>query len=248
MDTENDLYNSNIKLKALFLNCTLKYNPEESHTEALAHRLSKRMIEVYPNLEVEMIRANDYNIKFGGGINDMGEGDQWPIILDKVKACDIMVMAMPIWMGVRSSVAQLVIERLDGTTKEGGFQFPFYNSVAGVVITGNEDGAHDVASNTLYNLAHFGCTIPPNTDVYWVGDAGPGPSYIYAHGDLSPYVTRNIEMTAQNLLHGALMLKKMPYPIDLRPIMKKLKHDLVIKGEVEKEAGAKLRRRFEEGK
>src|SRR3712207_9560048 len=34
-----------------------------------------------------------------------------------------------------------------------------------------EDGAHDAAANTLFNLSHLGCTIPPNADTYWLGDA-----------------------------------------------------------------------------
>jgi len=237
---------SDIRLKAVFLNCTPKYSPEVSNTEALCHKLIKRMKEVYENLDIELIRATDYNIKFGGGISDMGGGDEWPIVLDKAKVCDIIIMGIPIWMGVRSSVAQMVIERLDGSTKGNEAQFPLYNSVAGVVITGNEDGAHDVAAITLYNLAHFGCTIPPNTDVYWVGDAGPGPSYIEAQGELSPYVNKNIDMAAQNLIHAALMLKKVPYPIDLRPIMKKMKRNLAIKAEIEKEASTKFRKRLEE--
>ena len=229
------------KLKALVLNCTIKYSPEESNTEALANQVVKRLKEVHENLEVEMLRVTDYDVKFGGASNDMGNGDQWPIILEKVKACDIFIMAMPIWMGVRCSVGQMVIERLDGTTKGEEAQFPLYNTVAGVVVTGNEDGAHDVAANTLYNLAHFGCTVPPNTDVYWVGDAGPGASFIEAHGGLSPYVQRNIEMTAQNLIHGAKMLKAMPYTIDLRPLKQKMMKQMKVKMKVMKEATMKLK-------
>jgi multimeric flavodoxin WrbA len=63
-------------------------------------------------------------------------------------------------------VCQRVIERLDGTyssTNEHG-QYPLYNTVAGVVVTGNEDGAHDAAATTLLNLSHLECTIPPNAD------------------------------------------------------------------------------------
>ena len=70
----------------------------------------------------------------------------------------------------------MVIERLDGTyesTNDVG-QYPMYNKVAGVVVTGNEDGAHAAAETTLFNLSHLGFTIPPNADTYWVGDAGPG--------------------------------------------------------------------------
>ncbi len=233
------------KLKALVLNCTIKYSPEESNTEALAQKLIDRMKEEDKNLEVEMLRVTDYNVLFGGASNDMGNGDEWPIILEKVKACDIFIMAMPIWMGVRCSVGQMVIERLDGITKGPEAQFPLYNTVAGVVVTGNEDGAHDVCANTLYNLAHFGCTVPPNTDVYWVGDAGPGASYIDAKGGLSPYVYRNIEMTAQNLIHGAKVLKAMPYPIDLRPIKANMMKQMKIKMEVMQEATMKFKQRLE---
>ena len=39
------------------------------------------------------------------------------------------------------------------------------------MVTGNEDGAHAAAETTLFNLSHLGCTIPPNADTYWVGDA-----------------------------------------------------------------------------
>ena len=234
------------KLKALVLNCTIKYSPEQSNTEALANQVIKRLQEVGgEDIEIEMLRVTDYDVKFGGASNDMGNGDQWPIILEKVKACDIFIMAMPIWMGVRCSVGQMVIERLDGTTKGEEAQFPLYNTVAGVVVTGNEDGAHDVAANTLYNLAHFGCTVPPNTDVYWVGDAGPGASFIDAHGGLSPYVQRNVEMTAQNLIHGAKMLKAMPYTIALRPLKQKMMKQMQVKMKVMKEATMKLKEGLE---
>ena len=86
-------------------------------------------------------------------------------------------MGMSIWFGVRSSVCQMVIERLDGTYNERNEvgQYPLYNKVAGVVVTGNEDGAHACAETTLFNMTHLGCVVPPNADTYWVGDAGPGP-------------------------------------------------------------------------
>lgn len=234
------------KLKALVLNCTIKYSPEVSNSGALANILIDRMKELHEGIDIEMLRVTDYNVKFGGASNDMGGDDEWPIILKKVKEADIFIMAMPIWMGVRCSVGQMVIERLDGTTKGNEVQFPLYNSVAGVVVTGNEDGAHDVAANTLYNLAHFGCTIPPNTDIYWVGDAGPGASFIEAHGELSPYVQRNVEMTAQNLIHGALMLKKMPYPIDVRSLKQKMMKQMQVKMNVMQEATMKLKKGLSE--
>jgi multimeric flavodoxin WrbA len=200
-----------LTLDALLLNCTLKKSPEPSNTEALMDRV----IEVLDTLDVhcEKVRVVDHNIPFGVA-SDMGEGDDWPKILDKVLAADILILGMPIWFGVRSSVAQLVIERLDGTyntTNDVG-QYPLYNTVGGVVVTGNEDGAHDCASNTLFNLSHLGCTIPPNADTYWLGNAGPGPSYIEAEGWNHTYTQKTTSWMAHNVVHLARMLKQSPIP------------------------------------
>ncbi len=205
-------------LYALFLNCTLKKGPEVSNTEALCNLLIERLVAHEPDIETEIVRVVDYDVKPGIG-NDEGDGDEWPAILEKVKRCNIIVPAMPIWMGVRSSVMQRVIERLDGTTKtvmcERTGQFPLYGTVAGCVVTGNEDGSHDCVANTFANLLHFGVTVPPNTDLYWVGDAGPGASYIEAGGELSPYVRRNAELAALNLLFGAKLLRDNPYTVNI---------------------------------
>ena len=133
-------------LYALFLNCTLKKSPEISNTEALCNLLVERLKAHQPDIETEIVRVADYNV-LPGIANDEGDGDEWPKILEKVKRCNIFIPAMPIWMGVRSSIAQRVIERLDGTTKtvmcEKTGQFPLYGSVCGCVVTGNEDGSHD---------------------------------------------------------------------------------------------------------
>ncbi|HKP91985.1 MAG TPA: flavodoxin family protein [Thermoleophilaceae bacterium] len=200
-----------MSLNALLLNCTLKKSPEPSNTEALMDRV----IEVLESLdtECEKVRVVDHEIPFGVS-SDMGDGDEWPQILDKVLAADILILGMPIWFGVRSSVAQMVIERLDGTyntTNDVG-QYPLYNTVGGVVVTGNEDGAHDCASNTLFNLSHLGCTIPPNADTYWLGDAGPGPSYIEAEGWNHAYTQKTTNWMAHNVVHLARMLKEHPIP------------------------------------
>ena len=205
-------------LNALFLNCTLKKSPDVSNTDALIQLLIERLKHYEPDIETDVVRVVDYDVKPGIS-NDEGDGDEWPLILEKVKRCNIIVPAMPIWMGVRSSVMQRVIERLDGTTKtimcEKTGQFPLYGTACGCVVTGNEDGSHDCVANTFANLLHFGVTVPPNTDLYWVGDAGPGASYIDAAGDLSPYVRRNADLTAINLLFAAKLLRENPYDINI---------------------------------
>jgi multimeric flavodoxin WrbA len=198
-------------VKAVLLNCTIKKSPAVSNTQALMDKVVEQLESL--GVECESIRVVDHNIPFGVE-SDMGEGDDWPPILEKVLAAEILIIGTPIWFGVRSSVCQLVIERLDGTyntTNEVG-QYPLYNTVGAVVVTGNEDGAHDAASNTLFNLSHLGCTIPPNADTYWLGDAGPGPSYIEAGGDSHPYTQKTTRWMAHNVVHLARMLERTPIP------------------------------------
>jgi multimeric flavodoxin WrbA len=200
-----------MELKALLLNCTIKKSPERSHTQGLMDIVIGHLESM--DVECETIRVVDHNVPFGV-VSDMGEGDDWPAILEKVLAADILILGMPIWFGVRSSVAQLVIERLDGTyndTNEVG-QYPLYNTVGGVVVTGNEDGAHDAAGTTLFNLTHLGCTIPPNADTYWVGDAGPGPSFLDAGGAEHPYTLKTASWMSHNVVHMARILKANPIP------------------------------------
>ncbi len=198
-------------LKALGINCTLKRSPEVSNTEALMNRVLEILGE--HGVETEILRPVDYEIKFGVS-SDEGDGDEWPGILEKIKGADILLMGMSIWFGVRSSVCQMVIERLDGTYNERNEvgQYPLYNKVAGVVVTGNEDGAHASAETTLFNMTHLGCAIPPNADTYWVGEAGPGPSYLDAGGPEHPYTKRTSSWCAHNLLHLARILRDNPIP------------------------------------
>lgn len=210
-------------MRALLLNCTLKKSPAVSNTEALM----RHVVEWYDRLGVssEIVRVLDYDVRFGV-TSDEGDGDQWPLILDKIMACDILVLGMPIWFGVRSSVAQLVVERLDGTYTErnAAGQYPLYNKVGGVVVTGNEDGAHDCAATTLFNLSHLGCVIPPNADTYWVGDAGPGPSYIEAHGEDHPYTQRTTRWMAHNTVHLARILAANPIPAEGNTFVEETEH------------------------
>ena len=205
-------------LKATFLNCTLKKSPEPSHTRALIDKVVALMTPL--GVDCEIVRVVDHNIPFGVASN-MGPGDQWPMIYDKLKRSDILVIGTPIWFGVRSAVAQLVIERLDGSYADGDpntGQFPLYNKVAGAIVTGNEDGAHDCLANTLFNLTHMGCVIPPNADCYWVGPAGPGPSYIESGGDRHLYTNRTARFMTHNLVYMANLLKQHPITTNIKKL------------------------------
>jgi len=205
-------------MHALFLNCTLKRSPEQSNTQALIDKVARLMREL--GVETETLRVVDHDVRFGV-TSDEGDGDGWPGILSKIKSAEILVIGTPIWFGVRGSVSQMVIERLDGTYKESDPEtgrFPLYNKVAGCIVTGNEDGAHDVAATTLFNLTHLGCVIPPNVDCYWVGDAGPGPSYLDAGGDRHLYTNRTARYLAHNLTAMAQTMQDRPLTTNLKAL------------------------------
>lgn len=214
-----------MSIKALFINCTLKYSPETSNTHALMEKVAGLMEDL--GAETEIIRAADYKIYYGITSEKVKDDDRWPEIYEKILAADIVVIGTPIWMGVRSSVCQLVIERIDGgmgNVNETNGQYPYYNKVAGVIVTGNEDGAHDCASNTLFNMSHFGFTIPANCDCYWVGDAGPGPSYIEG-GERHLYTNKTARYMAHNCVRMAKLLKENPYPINIKQLTEEAKKE-----------------------
>ena len=204
-------------LKAIILNCTLKKSPRKSNTEAL---IDKAVAEYQKlGVETEVVRVIDYNIPFG--INsDEGDGDEWPKINDKIKDANILIIGSPIWFGVRGSVTQMVMERLSGgydEANEQNGQFALYNKVGATIVTGNEDGAHNVAANTLFNLTHLGATIAPNSDSYWVGDAGPGPSYIEIGQD-HLYTNRTVLYLVHNTVYMANLLANNPIDTNLKEL------------------------------
>jgi multimeric flavodoxin WrbA len=212
-----------MEMKALFLNCTLKPTPEASNTQALIDRVAAFMER--QGVSTETVRIADENV--GTGISsDLGPGDGWPPILAKVRACDILVMATPIWLGHMSSLCQRVIERLDDTFSAYdpvSGQFPLYNKVGTVIVTGNEDGAQATSAEVLYALQSFGCTIPPNSDVYWVGDAGAGPSYIAAGAERHFYTNKVAIWMAYNAVWMARALRENPCPTDLLALAEEIR-------------------------
>ena len=199
-------------LRALFINCTLKRSPETSNTQGLMD-LS---IEIMRRNEVtvECIRAIDHQIATGvwPDMTEHGwETDDWPEIFERVMDADILVLGMPIWLGEKSSVCTTVIERLYGNShllNDAG-QYAYYGRVAGCLVTGNEDGVKHCALETLYALQHLGYTIPPQADAGWIGEAGPGPSYLDpgSGGPMNDFTNRNTTFMTWNLLHLARMLK-----------------------------------------
>ncbi|MGX1494372.1 flavodoxin family protein [Streptomyces tendae] len=164
-------------MKALVINCTLKGSPEPSNTEALASVVAGRLAE--QGVDVSSVRAVDLKIA-PGVVTDAGDGDDWPDVHEHIVDSQILVMASPTWLGRPSSVAQRVLERMDAMLSETDDQGRpvAYNRVAGVVVTGNEDGAHHVISEISGALADIGFTIPGQAWTYWHLGPGPGPDYL----------------------------------------------------------------------
>ena len=100
-------------IKALYLNCSIKQKSSESHTQILMDKSANIMKA--EGVEVEHVYALDSQIAFGmiKDGNDEGLKDEWPAIQQKIKEADILVIGSPIWLGVKSSVATLAVERMD---------------------------------------------------------------------------------------------------------------------------------------
>lgn len=199
-------------LKALFLNCTLKKSPEPSHTEGLI-QYAQAIFEAN-KVHTEIIRPVDHDIAFGvyPDMKEHGwETDKWPDIQKKVMDADILIIGTPIWLGEKSSVCSMAIERLygySGKLNDEG-QYAYYGRTGGCIITGNEDGIKHCAMNILYSLQHLGYSIPPQADSGWIGEAGPGPSYMDegSGGPENDFTNRNTTFLVWNMMHMARMLK-----------------------------------------
>ena len=196
--------------RAIAINCTLKATGKSS-TDAmigvLAEEFAKHGVAVS-----ETIRIAAHDVKWGV-LSDMGKGDAWPVIREKILAHDILIFGTPIWMGQISSVAKLCLERMDaflGETDEAG-RMPSYSKVAVAAIVGNEDGAHWASSQLFQSLNDTGWTIPAVAACYWVGEAmGDVDFQDLPHRPRT--VSKTAAMVASNASHLAGLLKSAPYP------------------------------------
>ncbi|WP_067471782.1 flavodoxin family protein [Actinomadura hibisca] len=197
-------------MRAVVINCTLKRSPETSNTEALADVVVKELRA--RDVEVEVVRAVDLDIP-PGVETDLGDGDPWPAVHGKLLAAEILVVASPTWAGHPSSIAQRVIERMDAMiseTDDTGRPVA-YNRVAGVVVTGNEDGAHHVISEITGALGDYGYTVPGQAWTYWNQGPGPGPSYLEAERGRD-WAAKTGRAMASNLVAVAAALAARPIP------------------------------------
>jgi multimeric flavodoxin WrbA len=163
-------------MQAVVLNCSLKPSSEPSNTQKLADVVIGALEE--DNVAVRTFRLADLNLAHGVEA-EMSPEDEWPTVHDAILEAEILVVATPTWVGHPSSYAQQALERLNAMVSETdpkGEPIAF-GKVAGVVVTGNEDGAHHVISEMAGGLIDIGFTIPGQAWTYWNRGPGPGPEF-----------------------------------------------------------------------
>jgi len=199
-------------LHAVVFNGTTKRSPEMSHTDGLLE--ITRGIFAHLGAQLSEIRTADHDIPAGlwPDMREHGyDSDEFPALYEAhVKPAHILIIAGPIWLGDQCSLTRKIIERLyaySSAVNEMG-QWAYYGKVGAALTTGNEDGGKHANAQVLYALQHIGLTIPPQSDTYWTGEAGPGPSYLDpdSGGPQNAWTTRNTVFLTWNVLHLARML------------------------------------------
>lgn len=201
-------------MKALVLNCTLKRSPDTSNTEALAQVVLDALAD--QGVETSTIRIVDHVVEPGVVSEAVTDADEWPALREQVVAADILIVATPTWLGQPSSVAKRVLERMDAMlseTQDDGRPIA-YDKVAGVVVTGNEDGAHHCIAEISGALVDIGYTIPAQAWTYWNKGPGPGDEE-YLTSDEQEWSHTTGRTAANNLLAVATALQttKLPAPV-----------------------------------
>lgn len=197
-------------LTALALVLSLKASPAESSSDLIARQILDEMAT--HGVTGETLRVVDYDVR-PGVEDDMGDGDQWPQILEKIRAADILVFSTPTWVGHMSSVAQRVLERLDAqlsATDDQG-RPAMFGKVAVVAVVGNEDGAHKIVADSFQGLGDIGFTIPAQGATYWNHEAMNPKDYKDLEETPSA-VASTITTLSSNAAHLARFLKGSQYP------------------------------------
>jgi multimeric flavodoxin WrbA len=202
------------RLKALFLVGTLRSKSGVSNTHLLSEFLAKHL-ESSEKVQSDIVNLAQYNIL--PGVYTNVNNDDWPMIFEKILASDIVIFATPVWWGNQSSLIQRVIERLDEIHDEimNSGKSKMTNKVAGIIVTGDSDGAEHIIGNLCNFFVALGFTIPPfgTLTVLWSG--------LRKHSDKSKEeilkyyedtYSSTAKKAAQNLAFMANLLKHNHFP------------------------------------
>jgi multimeric flavodoxin WrbA len=201
---------SDAPLNVLALNGSLKHAPTLSNTGELATLVLDEM-RALASISATEIRLSDATLPVGLGFRE-GANDDWPDLVTKIRSADIVLFCTPIWWGGRSSLMQRVIERLDALDEEYSAtgRSAIKGKVAGIVVTGSEDGALSVMGGIMMVLTWMGFTLPPECAAYWVGEVGQ-PTAQDRDKRLHNLATMHMAKgLAQNLVYYARLLKEHP--------------------------------------
>jgi len=209
-NSDCEMPDNDAELKVLVLNASLKHLDNLSNTEELSELVLKNMSE-YGRISSEVIRLADKKIPVGLGFRE-SDDDDWPAIVEKLKAAHIVIFATPIWWGGRSSLMQRIIERMDALDEEyiAGGRSALLNKVAGITITGSEDGAQSTLGSIMEVLTFMNFTLPPECCAYWVGEVGQPPSKDREKrlaNEATKHMAKNL---ARNLVYYAKLLSMHP--------------------------------------
>ena len=199
-------------MRAICLVCTLKRSPQASNSESLAQVVLDALRDA--GVETDVIRLADHQIDFGVVSEAISDRDEWPAIRERILAAEILLMAIPTWLGQPSSVAKVALERMDAflsETYDDGKTPIAYNRVAGVVVVGNEDGAHHVIGETNAALNDIGYSLPGQNWTYWNKGPGPGEEE-WLTTDERVWSISTGKACASNLLAVARALQASPVP------------------------------------
>jgi multimeric flavodoxin WrbA len=201
---------SDTPLKVLALNASLKHEPSLSNTGELATLVLDEIRALAPII-AEMVRLSDETLPVGLGFRE-AEEDDWPGLVTKIKAADVVLFCTPVWWGGRSSLMQRVIERFDALDEEYSAtgRSAIKGKVAGIVITGSEDGALSVMGSIMMVLSWMGFTLPPECAAYWVGEVGQPTSQDRDNRRRNMATLHMAKGLAQNLVYYARLLNASP--------------------------------------
>jgi multimeric flavodoxin WrbA len=201
---------SDAPLNVVALNASLKHDPLLSNTGELASLVLEEMRALAP-INADLVRLSDKTLPVGLGFREAAE-DDWPGLVTRIKAADIVLFCTPIWWGGRSSLMQRVIERLDALDEEYSStgRSAIKGKVAGIVITGSEDGALSVMGSIMMVLSWMGFTLPPECAAYWVGEVGQPTSQDRDKRLRNMATMHMAKGLAQNLVYYARLLKAHP--------------------------------------
>ncbi|MFQ3543689.1 NAD(P)H-dependent oxidoreductase [Halobacillus rhizosphaerae] len=193
-------------MNAVLLNCSLEKGNEHTDTDKLLHHAALTLQK--EKVDVNRIHLRDFHIKFGIS-STIDRDDDWPFIFEKILNADILIFATPIAMGDKSSIASLILERLQGyhemTNRKG--QGLFYNKVGGVIVADAGDGGARLAAQSIhYRLSMLGFTLPPHASAI-CNEPLDAPRMVEED------IQQKVERMTYNVLHFSELLNFNPIPV-----------------------------------